>query len=95
MNKTPWQVSDITGAEYLGTLEFQDKNDDWQVFQVLKTKERLVFGDSCNTGFLESGYIEREEFEANETLQELQAELETFYNDGPSYVSRIVVNDRM
>jgi len=28
-------------------------------------------------------------------VQELLADLETFYNDGPSYTSKIVFNERM
>ena len=48
----------------------------------------------CNTGFLESGYLEPEDHESDDkALQELLADLETYYNDGPRYVSRIVHNN--
>jgi hypothetical protein len=56
----------------------------------------VVFGGACNTGFLESGFILREDYESlDETLQELLADLECYYNEGPESVSRIVCNERM
>ena len=95
-----WTVSDLADAKPIcarsSTVEFQDNKGEWQVFELLKTKERIVFGGCCNVGFLESGFIVREEFETlDETLSELVEDLETYYNDGPQYVSRIVCNDRM
>jgi hypothetical protein len=90
--KTHWTVTDVSNAKYLGTLEL----DSGECFEIIATDSRLVFGGACNAGFLESGYIEREEFESiDETLQELHADLSTYYTDGPSYVSRIVCNSRM
>jgi hypothetical protein len=89
---TQWSASDITGAKYIGTLGLNEHN----YFEVMATDARLVFGGSCNAGFLESGYILREDYETlDETLQELHADLETYYRDGEQYVSRIVCNDRM
>jgi hypothetical protein len=65
-------------------------------FYILKTDHRLVFGGATNVGFLESGYMEYDDsFSLDETLQELVADLETYYNDGPDYVSHIVFNKRM
>lgn len=100
--KTEWTPSDLTNAKpvvkspYLSILEFQDNNGEWHDFDVLKTPERLVFGGCCNVGFLESGYIERDSCETiDETLSELLQDLETYYNYGPDYVSRIVCNERM
>lgn len=65
-------------------------------FDVLKTADCLVFGNPTNATFLQSGYLR---FEPDETLQEglqeLVEDLRVFYEDGPSYVSRIVVNERM
>ncbi len=88
---TQWSVSNIEGAKYLGTLEVNDDS-----FEVLATETKLVFGGACNVGLLESGYILRESFESlDETLQELHADLETYYRDGATYVSRIVCNERM
>jgi hypothetical protein len=91
-----WSVSDVSKAKSLRDLEFQDNKGEWQHFVLLATKERIVFGGACNVGFIESGYIDREECESlDETLQEMLADLETYYNDGPQYVSRIVCNERM
>jgi hypothetical protein len=87
-----WSVSNTTNAEYIGTLELESGES----FEVLATDTKLVFGSACNVGFLESGYILRDSFESlDETLQELHSDLETYYRDGASYVSRIVCNDRM
>lgn len=80
----------------MSVLEFQDVKGEWHDFELLKTPERIVFGGYCNVGFFESGYIERESYESvDETLSELLADLETYYNEGPDYVSRIVCNECM
>lgn len=90
--QTNWSVSNIEGAKHLGILELESG----EYFEVLETETKLVFGSACNVGLLESGYILREEYEfVNETLQELHSDLETYYRDGASYVSRIVCNERM
>lgn len=87
-----WKVSNIENAKYIGTLEIEGGEH----FEILETNERLVFGGACNAGFLESGYIMREDHESlDETLQELHADLETFYRDGAQYVSRVVCNERI
>jgi hypothetical protein len=89
---TQWSVSDIRYAGSLGTLEIESG----EYFEVLETETKLVFGSACNAGFLESGFILRDDCESlDETLQELRAELETYYRDGARYVSRIVCNERM
>jgi hypothetical protein len=89
---TQWSASDLTNAEYIGTLETEDE----QSFEIMATNDRLIFGSACNAGLLESGYIMREECESlDETLHELHADLETYYRDGAQYVSRIVCNERM
>lgn len=96
--KTAWAVSDISNPIqlHLNELEFKDNNGDWQHFTLIVTEEKIVFGGCCNVGFIESGYILREENESlNITLIILHEELETYYNDGPNYVSRIVCNERM
>jgi hypothetical protein len=90
--QTQWTVSNTTNAEHLGTLELESGES----FEVLATDTKLVFGSTCNVGFLESGYILRDDCESlDETLRELHADLETYYRDGASYVSRIVCNQRM
>lgn len=87
-----WSVSDIRCASSLGTLEIESG----EYFDVLETKTKLVFGGVTNAGFLESGYILREDGETlDETLQELREDLEVYYRDGAQYVSRIVCNERM
>lgn len=87
-----WEPSDITNAKYIGTLEIEGADS----FEILETSDRLIFGGACNVGFLESSYIMREDHESiDETLQELHADLETFYRDGREFVSRIVCNERM
>lgn len=87
-----WELSDISKAQHRGILELENG----EYFEILETRDRLVFGGACNAGFLESGYIMREDHESlDETLQELNSDLETFYRDGIKYVSRIVCNERM
>lgn len=94
--KTVWAASDADKAKYLGLIEFQDNKGEWQHFEVLELPDRLLFGGACNVGFLESGYILREDYESlDETLQEMLSDLECYYNDGSQYVSRIVCNERM
>lgn len=93
-----WQPQDLgTMPQDLGTMEVPLPNGmDPQSFEVLKTTDALVFGGSTNAGFLQSGYMRLEEGESeNEALQELFEDLYVFYADGPSYVSRIVINERM
>lgn len=95
-NKTVWKASDSSKAKYLGPIEFQDNRKEWHNFEVLTLPDRLLFGGVCNVGFLESGYILRDDCESlDETLQELLADLETYYNEGPQYTSRIVCNECM
>lgn len=93
-----WALSpNQESAKYIGTLEFQNEGDgEWHNFEIIATKERLIFGSCCNVGFMESGYIEREEYETlDETLSELLEDLQAYYRDGSQYVSRIVCNERM
>jgi len=91
-----WAALDISNAQYTGVLEFQDDKDEWHNFVILKTCTRLLFGSACNVGFLVSGYMMLDEnAHLGENLQELLVDLETFYNDGPSYTRKIVFNERM
>lgn len=91
-----WKASDASAGLYVGAMEFLDNAGEYHDFSILSLPDRLLFGGVCNAGFLESGYILREDFESlDETLSELQSDLECFYNDGPDYVSRIVCNDRI
>lgn len=89
---TQWSVSDLAHAKYIGILEIEGGG----YFEIMATDDRLVFGTACNAGLLESGYIMREDYESlDDTLQELHADLETYYRDGAQYVSRVVCNERM
>ena len=89
---TEWSPSTAGVAEYLGVIELESGEH----FDILRGVDRLIFGGACNVGFLESGYIVREDGETDdELLAELVADLLVFYSDGPRSVSRIVVNDRM
>lgn len=96
--KQVWSVSDVSKPIRMRSdiLEFQDNSGEWHDFTIIATKDRVVFGGVCNAGFIESGYIVRDDFESlDETLAEMLSDLETYYNNGPQYVSRIVVNERM
>lgn len=105
--KTQWTVSDLTGGKSLLPIEIRDAQGEFHSFELVATPSRVVFGGACNAGFLESGYILREEGESlDETLCELLADLECYYStfgkfvsrervEGPQYVSRIVHNERM
>ena len=96
--KTEWQVSDISREieMHLHDLEFQDEKGEWQNFYIIATPERVVFGGVCNAGFLESGYIVRDDCETlDETFQEMLYDLLAYYNQGPEFVARIVYNERM
>jgi len=95
-----WSVSDISKTVPMRSdiLEFQDDKGEWHDFLLIATPSRVVFGGACNVGFIESGYIERDiegGESLEETLQELLSDLETYYNDGKEYVTRIVCNERM
>lgn len=94
-----WTASDTRNASYLGPIEFQDSKGEWHNFEVMQChapSDRIVFGSAGNVGFLESGFIRRDEGETtDDTLSEMLADIETYYNDGPQYVSRIVCNERM
>jgi len=94
-DKIKWSVSDISKGTRLGILEVQDASEEYHVFEVVKTADRLVFGNSCNAGFLESGYILLDSYTVDECLEELIQDLLVYYNDGERYTSHIVCNERM
>jgi hypothetical protein len=66
-------------------------------FEIVQTKTHLVFGNSCNTGMLESGnYQIVPDFSDDENLQDLMGELDTYYRDGAGYnTDRFSCNERM
>lgn len=89
-----WTPSDISNPILTSDIEFQDNTGEWHHFVIIATPTRIVFGGACNVGFIESGYLERDE-DLDESIQETLADLEVYYNDGPRYVSRIICNERM
>jgi len=96
MKKPEWTVSDVENARYLGVLEFKDDKGEWNHFEVLATPTRIVFGGSCNVGFIESGYLPMEEGDdLDEMLSELLEDLKTYYSDGYEYTTMIICNERM
>jgi len=90
-----WEASDMTFAKYLGIIEFQSNDGEWHNFEIMETPERLVFGGMTNTGFIESGYLDKDGFDTDSVLQALLEDLEVYYNDGPRFTSGIVFNERM
>jgi hypothetical protein len=93
--QTQWTVQDVSNSKHVGTFEIET-DDGGKVFEVVATQEKLIFGGTCNVGLLQSGYILRDECETlSDTLNELVADLETFYRNGSNYTSRIVCNERM
>jgi len=90
-----WSASDVSNAEYLGVIEFEDTDGEFHNFEIMETEDRLVFGGMTNSGFIESGYIEKDGRSTDETLRNLLEDLEVYYNDGVEYTSEIVVNQRM
>ena len=96
MSKKIWSAVDTTNATHIGIVEFQDNKEEFHTFEVVATPNVVVFGGACNVGLLQSGYIEIEPGETVEdTMREMYEDLETYYNYGPQYVNRIVVNERM
>ncbi len=97
-NSTHWTPTDISSPIELRSnqVEFQSLDGDWHHFYIVVTESRIAFGGFTNTGFIESGYLQRDDcFSLDEQLQSLVEDLEVFYNDGPEYTSEIVCNDRM
>lgn len=97
--KTEWTPTKLDDGQYLGPIEFQDNKGEWHTFEIMRASvpsDRICFGGPCNVGFLESGFIRVEDGEhPDETLAEMVADLQTYYNDGPQSVSGIVCNERM
>jgi hypothetical protein len=96
MKSTEWSVTDVTDAEGPKDVEFQDDTGEWHHFTVLITPDRLVFGGVCNAGFLESGYMLREEDSSLDAqMHELREQLAEFYNKGPEAAPKLICNQRM
>lgn len=95
--KKQWKFQDAEkNGEYIGLIEFQSNDEEFHTFYIYETETALVFGTACNAGFLESGYMPKDDsFSLDENLQELIQELECFYNDGYRYTTAIICNDSM
>ena len=93
MKKWNVQTNSALPGDYIGTLELESG----EYFEIVKTWDfKLVFGNATNTGLMESGYMQMDTcFSLDENLQELLADLETYYRDGKDYVSDIICNDKM
>lgn len=89
-----WKISNIDKAKYLGTVEFQDDKGEWHDFEILETKRRFIFGGACNVGFIESGFLEKDDCQ---DLSDLLSLLEDYYNYGPEFASDggLIFNERM
>ena len=94
-----WERTDpeeVGNGKYLGELGVGNREEPTEIFSVIRTTTRLVFGGACNVGFMESGYMDLETDETtDEALCELSEDLDTYYADGGQYCSRIVCNERM
>ncbi len=93
-----WTSSNVNDAtdKYLGYIEFQSNDEEFHLFELMETNDRIVFGGACNVGFIESGYIDKDEcLSTDEILQEILADLEVYYNDGKDFCSHIVCTERM
>lgn len=93
-NKTKWEVSDITEAEYDGIVEINSNDGEYHVFELMQTKTKIVFGGMTNIGFFESGYMPiNENFSINENYLSLLEDIQNYYNNEET--SFIVYNKRM
>lgn len=91
-----WRVSDITNAKHLGCFEFQTEDGEYHNFEVLDTETRLVFGSFCNSGFIESGYMIKDDgFSTDQNLEGLLDNLRIYYEKGKEFATDIICNERM
>lgn len=84
-------VSKQDNAKHVGEIEMHGRN-----FTVLQLEDCLIFGSPTNAILLEQGHILREEGESDQKLvEELHAELEVYFTDGPRFVSRIICRETL
>lgn len=95
MEKCTWAASEQENMKFIGILEFQKNDGEFENFHIQALDDRLLFGSVCNIGFLESGYILKDGFSNNETLETLLEELQLYYNYGAEHTSMIIYNNRM
>ena len=72
----------------MSLVELQDTSGEYHVFDILHNDKIIAYGSTCNTGFLESGYMEKDnDFSLDENLQELISDLQVMIDDGMEYAS--------
>ena len=95
MNK--WEYSNVEEkGKFIGLFEFE-VDGEWHDFHMYETPERIVFGGICNTGFMESGYMLRDNhFGMDENLIHCLCMLEDFYANGKDYeTTELYLTQRM
>ena len=62
-------------------IELQDNNGEYHIFHILHNDYVIAYGTACNTGFMQDGYIVKDEcFSLDEHLQALIEDLECMVN---------------
>lgn len=95
MNK--WVYSNVEeNGTYIGIIEFEIDGE-WHNFEMYQTPERIVFGGFCNVGFMESGYMLRDNsFSLDENVVHCLNMLEEFYANGKDYeATELYLTQRM
>ncbi len=89
-----WKAQNVDNASYVGFVELTNSDN---YFEIVVTETHLIFGNSTNTGLLQSGNYEMDlDFPLDSNLEELILDLETYYTDGADYCSEpFTTNDRM
>jgi hypothetical protein len=79
------------GDKYIGELEFQKKDGDFDVWTVIKRGRMYLIGTPTNTGLLSDYYYKMEAGESEQNaLQEINDDLEAMAQGyGPSAMARI------
>ena len=96
MEKIKWTWNNCEAGRYIGIMEFLDEMGEYHNFEIIELKDKILFGGFTNSGFLESGYIIKDDIlSLDENLSELLSDLEIYYNQGGDYTNNIIYNDRM
>ena len=83
---TGWLPLNDENMKYIGPIEFQADDGEYHNFELVHDDNFIVFGGACNVGLLQSGsYLKDNNHSLDENLQELLADLESYYRDGPGY----------
>ncbi|MGR5365952.1 hypothetical protein [Photobacterium damselae] len=94
-----WELRHTTSDENIGNLEIEHPviPDEYISFYLLKNDTHIIFGDFCNTGFLESGNKRIDhDFSLDENLAALIDDIENYYScNYDSISSDFSCNERM